>query len=72
MHSAGIKPVTFPPDRRDALLAELPANVFRSGFKTPSNVRWLCCRPLQNAPILQCMLRFFIGLRLALEHDLKF
>jgi hypothetical protein len=29
-------------------------------------------RPLQNAHILKCMLRFFIGLRLALERDLAF
>ena len=29
-------------------------------------------RPLQNAHILPCMLCFFIGLRLALEPDLRF
>jgi len=44
----------------------------RSGFKTPSKARWLRCRPPQNAHILPCMLRFFVGLRLALEPDLRF
>jgi hypothetical protein len=43
----------------------------RSNFKTPSSVRVLRCRPLQNAHILTRMLRFFIGLRLALERDLR-
>jgi hypothetical protein len=32
----------------------------------------LRCKPLQNAHILPCMLRFFIGLRLALEPNLRF
>jgi hypothetical protein len=38
----------------------------------PSKAQWLRCRPLQNAHILPCMLRFFIGLRLALEPNLRF
>jgi hypothetical protein len=44
----------------------------RSGFKTPSKAQELRCKPLQNAHILLCMLRFFIGLRLALEPNLRF
>jgi hypothetical protein len=28
------------------------------GFKTPSSVRWLHCKPTQNAHVLPCMLRF--------------
>ena len=46
--------------------------LIRSGFKTPSEAQWLRCKPLQNAHILTCMLRFFIGLRLALEPYLGF
>jgi hypothetical protein len=45
---------------------------FRSGCKTPSKAQWLRCKLLQNAHILPCMLRFFIGLRLALEPNLRF
>ena len=55
-----------------ALFSSIATNLPRSGFKTPSNVPWLRYEPLQNAHILPCMLRFFIGLRLALEPNLKF
>jgi hypothetical protein len=50
----------------------------RSCFKTPSKAQLVRhstladCKPLQNAHILPCMLRFFIGLRLALEPNLRF
>jgi hypothetical protein len=48
--------------------------MFRSGFKTPSNPQWLRCKPLQNVLLIPPLagLRFFIGLRLALEANLKF
>jgi hypothetical protein len=35
----------------------------RSGPKTPSKAQSLCCKPLQNAHILPCMMRFFVGPR---------
>ncbi|MGD2272797.1 MAG: hypothetical protein PVI06_20540, partial [Desulfobacterales bacterium] len=47
-------------------------NSSRNGYKTPSKAQWLRYSPLQNAHILQCMLRFFIGLCLALELNLRF
>ena len=59
-------------EKMGALISSIAINLPRSGFKTPSNVPWLRYEPLQNAHILPCMLRFFIGLRLALEPNLKF
>jgi len=44
----------------------------RSCFKNASHTQWQRYNPLQNAHILSCMLRFLIGLRLALGHDLLF
>jgi len=43
-----------------------------NGFKTPSKVQWLRCRPPINAHILSVCCAFSIGLRLALEPDLGF
>ena len=43
----------------------------RSHFKTPSEARWLCCRPSQNAHILPCMLRFLVGLRSRSKHGIS-
>ena len=40
-------------------------NGTRSYLKNVSNAKWLCCEPRQNAHILTCMLRFFLGSRLA-------
>ncbi len=53
----------------------------RSGFKTPSNTQSRRCGPSRSvsggpAPdteyIRPCMLRFFVGPRVALGHDLRF
>ena len=46
--------------------------VIRSGLKTPSKAQGLRCVPLQNAHILLCMLRFFLGKRLVLKPNLRF
>ena len=47
--------------------------MIRSGFKTPSEAQWLCCRPLlSGSSRLRRDCAFSIGLRLALEPDLKF
>jgi len=49
-----------------------PQRPARSGFKTPSEAQWLRCRPPVNAHILNVCCAFPIGLRLALEPDLRF
>jgi hypothetical protein len=53
---------------------ELCCDKHKSGFKTPSKAQWLRCKPLQNVLLIPPLagLRFFIGLRLALEPDLRF
>jgi len=47
-------------------------DVFTSYLKNTSYAQLRRCEPLQNAHILQCMLRFFIGSRLVLEPKLHF
>ena len=47
-------------------------NLITSHLKNTSNAQLRCCEPLQNAHILPCMLRFFIGLRLVLLRNLHF
>jgi hypothetical protein len=48
--------------------------IIRSGFKTPSKAQWLRCKPLQNVLLIPPLagLRFFVGLCLALEPNLRF
>ena len=48
------------------------AEISRSGFKIPSNTESQRGGPPQNAHILLCMLRFFVGPRLDLRRDLRF
>ena len=43
-----------------------------SYLKNTSNAQLQCCGPPQNAHILPCMLRFFVGPRLVLERCLHF
>ena len=44
----------------------------RSYLKNTSDTQLPCCWPPQNAHILPCMLRFFVGPRLVLERNLHF
>jgi hypothetical protein len=44
----------------------------KNATKTSSKAIWRRCEPPQNAHILTCMLRFFVGLRLALWPNLRF
>lgn len=47
-------------------------SVFTSHLKNISIAKLRRCEPPQNAHILPCMLRFFIGSRLVLECNLHF
>jgi hypothetical protein len=53
-------------------VAHLPASMSRTHPKNASNAQQLRYRPPQNAHILSCMLRFFVGRCLAVERDLQF
>ena len=44
------------------------SNYSKTAFKSPAYTRMLRCKPTQNAHILACMPRFFVGLRLAYGH----
>jgi len=47
-------------------------SLIRTHLKNASKCPWRCCNPIQNAHILTCMLRFRIGLRLALNPNPPF
>jgi hypothetical protein len=48
------------------------ASISSTYLKNAFYAQWLCCKPPQNTHIRLCMLRFFVGLRLALERELLF
>jgi len=71
-NSAVVAERCYPAFAAEATSAEWTGEVVRSCFKTPSKAQWLRCRPPVNAHILHVYCAFPIGLRLALEPDLRF
>jgi hypothetical protein len=69
--NAEITLFTKPKNGIDLIIRDVD-NQPRNYLKNASNAQLRRCKPLQNTHILPCMLRFFIGLRLALERDLLF
>jgi hypothetical protein len=74
-HYAGLSALTpraGHPAVNATLGARTPRAVVRSYLKNASDSRWRRCTPLKNAHNLSRLLRFFIGVRLALSCDLLF